>query len=118
MNKRNNFLGEYSLATKKTFTISEMVGKKVFSSDNLTIGNITKIIDQPDSKKDDSSKLCDIQSDLFQVVVKLDNKVFTSLKEPMEILFSSMTLDKIVEDGIKLKLSKDTINAHIKNSLR
>ena len=99
------------------FKIAEMIGKSVFSNDDIIIGKITKIIDQSDSDKDDPNKICDIEKDLFQVVTELSPDVFPALKEPTEILFSSQTLDSVVADGIKLKLTKDNINATIESSL-
>jgi len=99
------------------FTISEMIGKKAVSGDNIAIGKITKIIDQADSEKDDTTKICDIREDLFQVVVELDPAIFSALKEPTEILFSSQTLEKVVEDGIQLKLTKEIINNTLESSL-
>ncbi|MHA1531377.1 MAG: hypothetical protein ACTSR6_05190 [Candidatus Heimdallarchaeota archaeon] len=99
------------------FTISEMIGKKAVSGDNIAIGKITNIIDQADSEKDDTTKICDIREDLFQVVVELDPAIFNALKEPTEILFSSQTLEKVVEDGIQLKLTKEIINNTLESSL-
>ena len=102
---------------ENVFTISEMIGKKAVSSDNVTIGKITKIIDQSNSDQDDTTKLCDIQNDLFQIVVELDPVIFNALDEPAEILFSSQTLEKVVEDGIQLKLTKDIINNTLESSM-
>ena len=100
------------------FTIAEMIGKSATSSENVVIGKITKIIDQSDSDEDDTSRICDIQNDFFQVVVQLDPDVFPALNEVAEILFSSQTLDKVVESGIQLKLTKDKINESIEASMR
>jgi hypothetical protein len=100
------------------FTIVEMIGKKAVSGDNIAIGKITKIIDQSDSDKDDTSRICDIREDLFQVVVELDPTIFQALNEPTEILFSSQTLEKVVDEGIQLKLTKDIINSTIESSLK
>jgi len=97
--------------------MSEMIGKKAFSADNIPLGKITKIIDQSDREQDDPNKLCDIEKDLFQVVVELTPDIFPELAEPTEILFSSQTLSKVVEDGIQLKLQKETISATLKRSL-
>jgi len=105
------------LVHERTFTMSEMIGKKAFSADNIPLGKITKIIDQSDNEQDDPNKLCDIEKDLFQVVVELTPDVFPELSEPTEILFSSQTLSKVVEDGIQLKLQKETISATLKRSL-
>jgi len=102
---------------ENVFTISEMIGKKAVSSDNIVIGKITKIIDQSDSDKDDTNRLCDIREDLFQIVVELDHAIFSALNEPTEILFSSQTLEKVVEEGIQLKLTKDIINSTIESSM-
>ncbi len=102
---------------ENVFIISEMIGKKAVSGDNLEIGKITKIIDQSDSDKDDTSKICDIREDLFQIVVELDPAIFNALTEPIEILFSSQTLEKVVENGIQLKLTKDIINKTIESSM-
>ena len=94
-----------------------MIGKKAVSGDNVAIGKITKIIDQSDSEKDDTTKICDIREDLFQVVVELDPEIFKTLNEPTEILFSSQTLEKVVEEGIQLKLTKEIINKTIESSI-
>lgn len=102
---------------ENVFTISEMIGKKAVSGDNVAIGKITKIIDQSDSEKDDTTKICDIREDLFQVVVELDPEIFKTLNEPTEILFSSQTLEKVVEEGIQLKLTKEIINKTIESSI-
>ncbi|NHJ31826.1 MAG: hypothetical protein FK732_03090 [Asgard group archaeon] len=102
---------------ENVFTISEMIGKKAISGDNVTIGKITKIIDQSDSDQDDTSKICDIREDLFQIVVELNPTIFNALNEPTEILFSSQTLEKVVEEGIQLKLTKDKINNTIESSM-
>ncbi|HUT81402.1 MAG TPA: hypothetical protein VMZ29_09395 [Candidatus Bathyarchaeia archaeon] len=105
------------MSCEREFTISEMIGKGAFSSDEIVIGKITKIIDQSDSEQDNPEKLCDIEKDLFQVVVMLDHTVFSSLNESAEILFSSQTLEKVIDGGIQLKLSKDAIDSTIKASL-
>ena len=102
---------------ENVFTITKMIGKKAVSGDNIVIGKITKIIDQSDSDKDDTTKICDIREDLFQIVVELDPAIFQSLNEPIEILFSSQTLEKVVEDGIQLKLTKDIINSTLESSM-
>ena len=110
--------GVFALACdENVFTISEMIGKKAFSGENIAIGKITKIIDQSDRKKDDTTTTCDIREDLFQVVVELDPAIFNALNEPTEILFSSQTLEKVVEDGIQLKLTKEIINNTIESSM-
>ncbi|NHJ04079.1 MAG: hypothetical protein EAX90_04605 [Candidatus Heimdallarchaeota archaeon] len=103
---------------EREFTITEMIGKKAMSSDNIPIGQITKIIDQSDNDKDKTDKICDIENDLFQIVVALSPDIFNALNESTEILFSSQTLEKVVPEGIKLKLSKDTINSTIEASLK
>ncbi|MHA1213462.1 MAG: hypothetical protein ACTSSH_13510 [Candidatus Heimdallarchaeota archaeon] len=105
------------MSCEREFTVSEMLGKSVFSSENIAIGEITKIIDQTDNDQDDPNKLCDIEKDLFQVVVQLDHTIFPALAESAEILFSSQTLEKVVEQGIQLKLSKDAINSTLQASL-
>lgn len=102
---------------EREFTIAEMIGKSAVSSDEIPIGKIAKIIDQSDSSSDDPNKLCDIQNDLFQVVVELDPNQFSALNEPTEILFSSQTLEKVVEQGIQLKLPKSFIDNQIQSSL-
>ena len=102
---------------ENVFTISEMIGKKAVSGDNIVIGKITKIIDQSDSDKDDTTRICDIREDLFQIVVELDPAIFQALNELTEILFSSQTLEKVVEDGIQLKLTKDIINSTLESSM-
>ncbi|NHK31362.1 MAG: hypothetical protein FK730_08425 [Asgard group archaeon] len=104
------------MSSKRTFTVSEMLGKKAFSADDVTIGKITKIIDQSDSAHDDPNKLCDIEKDLFQIVVEIDHSIFSVLNESMEVLFSSQTLDIVVEEGIKLKLPKELISSYIEQS--
>ncbi|NHJ39567.1 MAG: hypothetical protein FK731_05990 [Asgard group archaeon] len=104
------------MSCERTFTISEMIGKKTFSADDVAIGKITKIIDQSDNTQDDPNKLCDIEKDLFQIVVEIDHSIFNVLNESMEVLFSSQTLDSVVEEGIKLKLPKDLINSYIEQS--
>ena len=103
---------------EREFTIKEMIGKKAVSIDDIHIGEIIKIIDQSDSSKDDPNKICDIENDLFQIVVIINPEIFPALNEPTEILFSSQTLEKVVPDGIKLKLSKDMINTTIESSLK
>ncbi len=105
------------MSSEREFTISEMIGKNAYSSDETVIGKITKIIDQSDSSHDNPEKLCDIENDLFQVVVLLDHLVFSSLQESAEILFSSQTLEKVINGGIQLKLSKEAIDSTIKASL-
>ncbi|MBN1330070.1 MAG: hypothetical protein JXA54_11410 [Candidatus Heimdallarchaeota archaeon] len=105
------------MSYEREFTISEMIGKSAFSSDEIVIGKITKIIDQSDTDQDNPEKLCDIEKDLFQVVVLLDHLVFSSLQESSEILFSSQTLEKVINNGIQLKLTKDAIDSTIKASL-
>ncbi|NHJ87584.1 MAG: hypothetical protein FK734_19135 [Asgard group archaeon] len=96
------------------FTIAEMIGKNAVSADEIPVGEITKIIDQPDGSNDDPNKICDIKTDLFQIVVKLSPEVFPVLNEPTEILFSSQTLEKVVSSGIQLKLTKDMIASYLK----
>jgi len=103
---------------EREFTITEMIGKKAMSSDNIPIGQITKIIDQSDNDKDNTNRICDIENDLFQIVVALSPDIFNALNESTEILFSSQTLEKVVPEGIKLKLSKDAINSTIEASLK
>jgi hypothetical protein len=93
-----------------------MIGKKAFSAEDIAIGKITKIIDQSDSAQDDTNKLCDIEKDLFQIVVEIDHSLFSVLNESMEVLFSSQTLDIVVEEGIKLKLPKELISSYIEQS--
>ncbi len=100
------------------FTIAEMIGKNATSTDNIIVGKITKIIDQSDSDEDDTTRICDIQTDFFQVVVQLDPAVFPALSEATDILFSSQTLEKVLETGIQLKLTKDKINESIEASIR
>ena len=104
------------MSCERIFTISEMLGKKAFSVDDVAIGKITKIIDQSDSEQDNPNKLCDIEKDLFQIVVEIDHTIFDVLNESMEVLFSSQTLEIVVEEGIKLKLPKELINSYIKQS--
>lgn len=104
------------MSCERIFTISEMLGKKAFSADDIAIGKITKIIDQSDSEQDNPNKLCDIEKDLFQIVVEIDHTIFDVLNESMEVLFSSQTLEIVVEEGIKLKLPKELINSYIKQS--
>ena len=103
---------------EREFTIAEMIGKQAVSSDGIPLGKITKIIDQSDSNADDPNKLCDIENDLFQIVVELNPDQFNVLNEATEILFSSQTLEKVVEQGIQLKLLKNFIDNQIQNSLR
>jgi len=105
------------LDCKRTFTKSEMIGKNAFSADAVPLGKITKIIDQSDSEHDDPNRLCDIEKDLFQIVVELSPEIFPELSEPTEILFSSQTLSKVVEDGIQLKLQKEAISSTLKKAL-
>jgi hypothetical protein len=96
---------------------ADLIGKHAYSQDNIQIGSIVKIIDQPDSEEDQGDTLGDISSDLFQVVVKLDPEVFESLDESMETLFSSQTIESASPDGVKFILPKEAINAIIKQSL-
>lgn len=102
---------------EREFKVSEMIGKLAVSADEVPLGKITKIIDQSDSAADDPNKLCDIQNDLFQIVVELNPQRFTGLNDPTEILFSSQTLEKVVEQGIQLKLPKNYIDNQIKSSM-
>lgn len=97
----------------KKITVNEMIGKGAFTSDNIKIGRITKIIDQPDSEIDDKSCLGDIRTDFYQIVVELSPEHFTSLVEPTEILFSSQTISEIFDDGFKLLLTKASIDSYI-----
>ena len=94
-----------------------MIGKTAFTSDEVTIGKITKIIDQKDAESDDSSYLGDIKTDLFQIVVELDPDKFSTISEPTEILFSSQTIDSVSESGFKLLLNKETIDSYIQQGL-
>lgn len=105
------------MSSEKKFTVLEMIGKTAFTSDDVIIGKITKIIDQKDSEEDDAGFLGDIKTDLFQIVVEIDPKKFTALSEPTEILFSSQTIDNVSESGFKLLLTKETIDSYIEKGL-
>jgi hypothetical protein len=94
-----------------------MIGKDAVSADDVVIGKIVEIIDQSDSEQDDPNKLCDIEKDLFQVGVELDAAIFPALSENLKILFSSQVLDKVVENGIKLKFPQEYINTQIKQQI-
>lgn len=94
-----------------------MIGKQTFTINDEVVGKITKIIDQPDTHQDDLEVVCDIDKDLFQVVVQISPEVYPILKEPTEILFSSQTLNKVVPNGIQLKLTKEIIEKHIETSM-
>ncbi|MFW9922594.1 MAG: hypothetical protein ACFFDW_04805 [Candidatus Thorarchaeota archaeon] len=100
----------------KQYTIPEMIGKGVFTNDNVLIGKVTKIIDQPDSEIDNECLLGDIKTDLFQIVVELQPNIFERLTEPTEILFSSQTIEKVSDEGFKLVLSKTSIDSYISQS--
>jgi hypothetical protein len=93
-----------------------MIGKSAFSNDDVAIGKITKIIDQRDTDQDDPNILCDIEKDLFQIVVNLNPSIFPSIDEETAILFSSQTLDSVVTEGIKLKVTKEELDKLIKGS--
>ncbi len=105
-----------SLDCEREFTITEMIGKKAFSQDDVAIGEITKIIDQRDNEQDNIELICDIEKDLFQIVVNLNPSLFPSIDEETKILFSSQTLDKVVNEGIKLKVSKVELDKLIEGS--
>jgi len=105
-----------SLDCEREFTITEMIGKKAFSQDDVAIGEITKIIDQRDNEQDNIELICDIEKDLFQIVVNLNPSLFPSIDEETKILFSSQTLDKVVAEGIKLKVSKVELDKLIEGS--
>ena len=94
-----------------------MIGKDAFTSDDVVIGKITKIIDQKDIDSDDAGYLGDIKTDLFQIVVELDPEKFSTISEPTEILFSSQTIDSVSEIGFKLLLNKETIDSYIQQGL-
>jgi hypothetical protein len=104
------------LSCERVFTKSEIIGKGVISADDIVIGKIVEIIDQSDSDQDDPNKLCDIDKDLFQVGVEFDPAVFPALNEPMKILISSQMLEGVTEQGIKLKVPKDYLNAQIEQA--
>ena len=94
---------------EREFKKAEMIGKSAFSNDDVDIGKITKIIDQRDTDQDDPNILCDIEKDLFQIVVNLSPTIFPSIDEETAILFSSQTLDSVVAGGIKLKVTKEEL---------
>ena len=101
---------------EREFKKGEMIGKSTFSNDDIDIGKITKIIDQRDTDQDDPNILCDIEKDLFQIVVNLNPTIFPSIDEETAILFSSQTLDSVVSAGIKLKVTKEELDKLIKGS--
>lgn len=105
------------MSSEKKFTVLEMIGKTAFSNDDVTIGKVTKIIDQKDSEDDDKCLLGDIKTDLFQIVVEIDPEKFTVLSEPTEILFSSQTIDSVSENGFKLLLTKESIESYLEKGL-
>ncbi|NHJ48761.1 MAG: hypothetical protein FK733_13330 [Asgard group archaeon] len=104
------------MSCERVFSKSEIIGKGVISADDVVIGKIVEIIDQPDNDQDDTNKLCDIDKDLFQVGVELDPTIFPALTEPMKILFSSQVLEGVTEQGMKLKFPKDYLNSQIEQS--
>ena len=104
------------LECEREFTKTEMIGKSAFSNDDVVIGEITKIIDQRDTDQDDPNIICDIEKDLFQIVVNLNPTIFPSIDEETKILFSSQTLDVVVEAGIKLKVTKEELDKLIEGS--
>ena len=106
------------LSAEKKFTVKEMIGKSAFTTDEIVIGKITKIIDQKDTEDDDECYLGDIKTDLFQIVVEINPEKFTTLSEPTEVLFSSQTIDNVSESGFKLLLTKETIDSYIAQGIK